>query len=144
MTSSAVKRSIGSTTSFHIRDGRVIVSIVSYSCPSLVIIVSVSQFYIYLLWGQRPFSPSRGLLRDCTTSPMDRFTALLSTSPPIQLLPRGLAGQHLNKWLSLFQLDQLCTFYVYYFIYSQSGQKCPEKLRRMRWKLKRKHTCHDN
>ena len=106
--------------------------------------VLASQFHVYLPWGQSLFSPSGGLLRDCTTSPMDRFTALLSTSPPIQLLPRGLAGQHLNKWLSLLQLDQLCTFYVYYFIYSQSGQKCPEKLRRMRWKLKRKHTCHDN
>ena len=32
------------------------VSIVSYSCPSLMIIASASQFHVYLLWGQRPFS----------------------------------------------------------------------------------------
>ena len=33
-----------------------LVSIVSYSCPSLMIIASGTQFHIYLLWGQRPFS----------------------------------------------------------------------------------------
>ena len=32
------------------------VSIVSYSCPSLMIIASASQFHVYLPWGQRPFS----------------------------------------------------------------------------------------
>ena len=32
------------------------VSIVSYSCPSLMIIASVSQFHIHLPWGQRPSS----------------------------------------------------------------------------------------
>ena len=31
------------------------VSIVSYSCPSLMIIVSAFQFHVYLPWGQRPF-----------------------------------------------------------------------------------------
>ena len=30
--------------------------------------------------------PSRGLLRDCTTSPMDRFTALVPTTPTLALL----------------------------------------------------------
>ena len=72
---------------------------------------AVSQFHVYLPWGQRPFSimclkfesgsssfqpgegPSRGLLRDCTTSPINRFAALvlaaqcrhypcLNTAPP--------------------------------------------------------------
>ena len=33
-----------------------LVSIVSYSRPSLMIIASVSQFHVYLPWGQRPFS----------------------------------------------------------------------------------------
>ena len=33
-----------------------LVSIVSYSCPSLMIISSASQFHVYLPWGQRPFS----------------------------------------------------------------------------------------
>ena len=33
-----------------------LVSIVSYSRLSLMIIVSASQFQVYLLWGQRPFS----------------------------------------------------------------------------------------
>ena len=32
------------------------VSIVFYSRPYLVIIASASQFHVYLLWGQRPFS----------------------------------------------------------------------------------------
>ena len=32
------------------------VSIVSYSRPSLMIIVSASQFHVSLPWGQRPFS----------------------------------------------------------------------------------------
>ena len=32
------------------------VSIVCYSRPSLVIIASVSQFHVYLPWGQRPFT----------------------------------------------------------------------------------------
>ena len=32
------------------------VSIVSYSCPSLMIIALASQFHVYLPWGQRPFS----------------------------------------------------------------------------------------
>ena len=36
--------------------GTWLVSIVSYSRPSLVMIGSASQFHIYLLWGQRPFS----------------------------------------------------------------------------------------
>ena len=54
-------------------------------------------------------------------------------SPPIQLLPRGLAGQHLNKWLSLLQLDQLCTFYVYYYLQSKWAKMSWETLRRMRW-----------
>ena len=31
-------------------------SIVSYSCPSLMIIASASQFHVFLPWGQRPFS----------------------------------------------------------------------------------------
>ena len=37
-----------------IRDG--LVSIVSYSCPSLMIITSGAQFHIYLPWDQRLFS----------------------------------------------------------------------------------------
>ena len=32
------------------------ISIVSYNRPSLMIIVSASQFHVYLPWGQRPFS----------------------------------------------------------------------------------------
>ena len=32
------------------------VSIVSYNRPSLMIIVSASQFHVYLPWGQCPFS----------------------------------------------------------------------------------------
>ena len=32
------------------------VSIVSYSRPSLMIIASASQFHVFLLWGQCPFS----------------------------------------------------------------------------------------
>ena len=31
-------------------------SIVSYNRPSLMIIVSASQFHVYLPWGQHPFS----------------------------------------------------------------------------------------
>ena len=57
---------------------------------------SVTQFYVYLPWGQHQFSivsvclkcestsrrfqsgegARRGLLRDCTTSPINRFAAL--------------------------------------------------------------------
>ena len=53
---------------------------------------SVSQFHVYLPWGQRLAyclkcestsrrfqpgeGPSRGLLRDCTTSPINRFATL--------------------------------------------------------------------
>ena len=33
-----------------------LVSIVSYSCSSLMVIALVSQFHIYLVWGQQPFS----------------------------------------------------------------------------------------
>ena len=33
-----------------------LVSIVSYSRPSLMIIALGTQFYVYLLWGQRLFS----------------------------------------------------------------------------------------
>ena len=32
------------------------VNIVSYSHPPLMIIVLASQFHVYLLWGQCPFS----------------------------------------------------------------------------------------
>ena len=32
------------------------VSIVSYSRPSLMILALASQFHVYLPWGQRPFS----------------------------------------------------------------------------------------
>ena len=57
-----------------------LVNIVSYSRPSLMIIASVSQFHVYLPWGQCESGsslfqlgegPSRGLLRDCTTSPIN-------------------------------------------------------------------------
>ena len=106
-----------------------------------MIIVLASQFHVYLPWVKARLALVGAF---SVIVQLHRWIVSQHYSPPIQLLPRGLAGQHLNKWLSLFQLDQLCTFYVYYFIYSQSGQKCPEKLRRMRWKLKRKHTCHDN
>ena len=37
------------------RTGR-LVSIVSYSCPSIMIVVSRTQFQVYLPWDQRPFS----------------------------------------------------------------------------------------
>ena len=43
-------------------------SIVSYSRPSLMIIAS----------GTQVGDPSRGLLRDCTTSPINRFAALVT------------------------------------------------------------------
>ena len=33
-----------------------LVCIVSYSRPSLMLIVSETQFHVYLPWGQRPFS----------------------------------------------------------------------------------------
>ena len=66
------------------RDG--LVSIVSYSRPSLMIIASRTQFHVERPWGKRLFSivsrfqpgegPRRGLLRDCTTSPINRFVAL--------------------------------------------------------------------
>ena len=56
-----------------------LVSIVSYSRPSLMIIVSASQFHVYLLWGQRPFS--------IVSSPMDRFTAL------VQMRSVGRSGE---------------------------------------------------
>ena len=62
---------------------------------------SVSQFHVYLPWGQCLFTinhsvlvvlkcerrfqpgegPSRGLLRDCTTSPINRFAALHLVQP---------------------------------------------------------------
>ena len=32
------------------------VSIVSHSCPSLMMIASASHFHVYLPWGQCPFS----------------------------------------------------------------------------------------
>ena len=38
------------------------VSIVSYSRPSLMIIVSGTQFHVYLPWGQPGKGPNRGLL----------------------------------------------------------------------------------
>ena len=40
---------------------------------------SRTQFHVERPWGQRPFSPSRGLLRDCTTSLINRFAALTDT-----------------------------------------------------------------
>ena len=46
-----------------------LVSIVSYSRPSLTIIASWTQFYVERPWG---------LLRDCTTSPINRFAALVT------------------------------------------------------------------
>ena len=75
-----------------------LVSIVSYSW---LIIVSASQFHIYLPWGQRPFSivpkkclkcecarnPTRGLLRDCkifvSSSSGEVVTRPSSNYPPV-------------------------------------------------------------
>ena len=52
--------------------------------PSLM--TSATQFHVFLPWGKAPGEgPSRGLLCDCTTSPINRFAALLSidTPPPV-------------------------------------------------------------
>ena len=57
--SSAANRLIGEVVQSRRRPllgtGR-LVNIVSYSCPYLMIIASRTQFYVYLRWGQRPFS----------------------------------------------------------------------------------------
>ena len=66
-----------------------LVSIVSYSRPSHMIIALVSQFHFYLPWGQRfqpGEGPSRGLLRDCTTSPINRFAALVCNNGQVKRL----------------------------------------------------------
>ena len=42
------------TSAFTFKTG--LVSIVSYSCPSLMIIASRTQFHVERPWGQRPFS----------------------------------------------------------------------------------------
>ena len=77
-----------------------LVSIVSYSRPSLMIIASASHFHVYLLWGQHLFSLNSVLnvkalvgalnqekalvgafsvIVQLVVEPMDRFTALLNT-----------------------------------------------------------------
>ena len=57
-----------------------------------------TQFHVERPWGQRPFSiGSRGLLRDCTTSPINRFAALLGSDHSGGISSRaglGWAGQH--------------------------------------------------
>ena len=76
---------------------------------------SGTQFHVFLPWGQRLFSivsykcllcesasrhfqpregPSRGLLRDCTTSPINRFAALVTSLLVVAdgLLHVGAAG----------------------------------------------------
>ena len=60
-----------------------------------------TQFHVERPWGQcqcesgsssfQPGEgPSRGLLRDCTTSPMDRFAALIQGDPAERHLGSGL------------------------------------------------------
>ena len=46
---------IGTLTQKSLRTGR-LVSIVSYSRPSLMIIALQTQFHIYIPWGQHPLS----------------------------------------------------------------------------------------
>ena len=70
--------------------------------PSLMTSASRTQFHIYLPWGKHLFSivsrfqpgegPRRGLLRDCTTSPINRFAALLTLLPPLTF-PRPTAAR---------------------------------------------------
>ena len=54
-----------------------------------------TQFLVYLPWGQRPFSkiPRRGLLRDCTTSPINRFAALIFTFSCRSFQTLDIAGE---------------------------------------------------
>ena len=53
---SAVKRSIGFTITEKAPTRMVSIVPYSYSCPSLMIIASRTQFHVYLPWGQRLFS----------------------------------------------------------------------------------------
>ena len=53
-----------------------------------MIIASRTQFHVERLWGQPGEGPSRGLLRDCTTSPINRFAALFDTPlMPLNAIP---------------------------------------------------------
>ena len=52
----ASKRSIRRFVSKGHKGRAGLVSIVSYSRPSLMIIASLTQFHVYLLWDQRLFS----------------------------------------------------------------------------------------
>ena len=83
------------------------VSIVSYSRLSLMIIAPWTQFHIYLPWGQmclkcesasRRFQPgegpSRGLLRDCTTSPINSLQHYRFNCRPEQIFALHSALPH--------------------------------------------------
>ena len=66
--------------------------------PSLM--TSATQFHVFLPWGKAPGEgPSRGLLCDCTTSPINRFAALDLTLP--SLTPREVLILLLREVCSL-------------------------------------------
>ena len=64
-----------------------LVSIVTYSCPALMIIVSVSQFHVYLPWGQHLFSIVSFLVGNFNQEKaiVGAFSVIVKTSPMVRL-----------------------------------------------------------